>query len=142
MGVEPTDGRRIGAVQRDAQPDGLAVAQRVVTQQLELVGRPVAEVQRTRAAGLERVAGAADVLEVELGAAANDRAERLEGAVAYGGGFAHEQLEERGVADQRDLDRLGQSSAAIALWQRGDEIEVVDHRIRRGEAADGVLDPE
>jgi len=64
---------RVARVERQPIRDRLAVAQRVVGQDLELVRRPVAEVERPRVAMLERIAAGRDVREVELGAAPDQR---------------------------------------------------------------------
>ena len=58
--------------QREADRDRFAVPQLVVGELLELVRRPVAEVERPRGAELERVAAGGDVLQVQLGAAIDD----------------------------------------------------------------------
>src|SRR5262245_29876042 len=62
--VEQPGALRVEAVERDADRDGLAVPERAVGDFLERVRRPVPEVERPRGAELERVAAAADVLEV------------------------------------------------------------------------------
>ena len=62
---------RIGAVERHADRDRLAVPQPVVGHLLELVGGPVAEVERPRRAELERIAAVGDVREMERGRAAD-----------------------------------------------------------------------
>src|SRR5690606_24311409 len=110
-------------VEREPERDRLAVAQRMIGQQLELVGRPVAEVERSRAAGLEGIAGSADVLEVQLGAATDRRLERRELALRQRGGVALERREEHRIADQRDLDRLRETGQAIAQRQAAQPVE-------------------
>ena len=72
---------RIGHVERDPDGDGLAVAQPMTRHRLQLMGGPVAEIQRTRAAQLERIAVAADVRQVQFGRAANQRREHRDLAV-------------------------------------------------------------
>jgi hypothetical protein len=47
--------------------------------------------------------------------------------------------EERRILEHRDLDRLGDPGAPVAVGQRDEEIEVVHHRVRRGERPDEVL---
>ena len=94
--------------------------------ELELVRGPVAEVERARAAQLERIAAGRDVREVELGAAPDQLLDRVELERGELRGARLEPVEERGVADQRDLDRLGHAGDAIARRERREEARVVD----------------
>ena len=50
--------------------------------------------------------------------------------------------EERRVLEQRDLDRLRDAGAPVAVGQRVEQVEVVEHRVRRRERPDEVLLPE
>ena len=137
--VQYTGEAGVGAVLGEADGDGLAVAQLVARQRLELVRRPVAEVQRPRGAELERVAARRDVGEVKLGAAIHELLHGGRRAPAQGDRVRLDPREERGVADQRDLDRLRDPRAPVAIGQRLEEVEVVEHRVRRGERPDEVL---
>ena len=47
--------------------------------------------------------------------------------------------EERRVLEQRDLDRLRDAGQPVAVGQREQQVEVVEHRVRRRERADEVL---
>ncbi len=102
----------------------------------------MAEIERTRAAHLERITVARDVVEVQLGAAEDEalhrrgleRGERDDVLLHPG--------EERGVADAGDLHRLDVAGALVARRERLQQLEVVDHRERRREGADEVLLPE
>ena len=60
-------------------------------------------------------------------------------AVAQCVGVGLEPLEEHRVADQRDLHRLGDAGDAVARMQGAQEVEVVQHRVGRREAAEKVL---
>ena len=82
---------------------------------LELVRGPVAEVERPRAAELERIAVAADVREVQLGGPSNRPASSTSSRRRRCRGVAPRCLEERRVAQQRHLDRLGHAGDPIAL---------------------------
>ena len=73
---------RVDDVERDADRDGLAVAEPMMRHRLELVRRPVAEIERPRAAQLERIAAAADVREVQLGGAPDQRCQDRQVAAA------------------------------------------------------------
>ena len=63
---------RIGGVERDADRHRFAVPELMVGQPLQLVGRPVPEVERPRRAHLERIAGGRDVVQVQRGGAVDD----------------------------------------------------------------------
>ncbi len=131
--------RGIGGIERDAGGDGIAVADAESREQLELVRGPVAEIERARAAHLERVAAGADVIEVQLRATLDEVAHRAMAALAKGGGVLAEKIEERPVADDGDLERLGDAAAPLAVRERGEEMEIVEHGEGRGEGADGVF---
>ena len=106
--------RRIHDVERDADRDGFAVAQPMVRHRLELVGRPVAEVERPRAAQLERIAVAADVREVQFGGPRGQRRDDGRSPLAMFATLRFEIAEERGVAQQRHLDGLADAADAVA----------------------------
>ena len=139
---EHADLHRVAAVERDADGHCLAVAQLVIGQRFELVGRPVAIVERPGAAALEGIAAVRDLPHVQLGAAPDHARHGLRRAGAQRLDLRLQPLEEHGVADQPDLDRLGHAGDAIARVQRAQEVGVVEHRERRREGADEVLDPE
>jgi hypothetical protein len=63
---------RVSEVESHADGHGLSMPQTIRRHRLELVGGPVAEIKRTRAAQLEGIAVAADVGQMELSGAAND----------------------------------------------------------------------
>src|SRR5688572_1602584 len=63
---------RIGGVDRHADCDRLPMAQPIRGEGLELVGGPMAEVERARASELERVTRGRDVLQMELRASAHE----------------------------------------------------------------------
>ena len=98
---------RVGTVESDADGHGLAVAEIVVAEQFELVRGPVTKIEGAGAAELEGVPRATDVGEVELGAATDHVGARLLLTSVEGRGVRLESLEEATIADQRDLDGLG-----------------------------------
>ena len=82
VGVRQAAGQvAVRGVERDADRDRLAVAQLVVRELLELVRRPVPEVERPRRAELERVAAGGDVVQVQLGAAVHQVRHRRQRAL-------------------------------------------------------------
>ena len=105
---------RIARVEGDADGHGLAVAQLIVRQRLELVRGPVAEIERPAAAALERIAAVADLPHVQQRAVTDQPLERLGGEQRQRLGLLFEPVEEGAVADQRDLDRLGHAGALVA----------------------------
>jgi len=132
--------RAVG-VQRDADRHRLAVAHRPAAHDLQPVGRPVTEVQRTGRAELERIAAGGNVLQVQQGAAADGLGHH--GLIAGGevGGVVCKKLEQGRILDDRDLERLGRAGDPVALRQRSQEVPVVQHGERRGERTDEVLLP-
>ena len=130
---------RVGRVEGDANRHRLAVTQPIAGQVLELVRRPVPEVERPRRAELERVAARRDVRQVQRRAAVDDLLHRREVAVLQRRGVALDEVEEGAVLDERRLDRLGHPGPPVAIGQRRQERRVVDHRERRRERAEIVL---
>ncbi len=141
-GGEHADLHRVAAVEREADRHRFAVAQLVSGQRFELVGRPVAVVERTRAAGLERIAAVRDLAHVQLGAAPDHARRGLGCAGAQRLDLGLQPLEEHAVADQRDLHRLGDAGDPVARMQRAQEVGIVEHRERRREAAEQILHAE
>src|SRR5919197_3448675 len=68
---------RIPRVKRNADRHRLAMAQGVARERLELVGRPVTEVQGARGAAFEGVAATRDLAHMEICAAQHQRLERV-----------------------------------------------------------------
>ena len=64
--VEQPGQHRIAGVERHADRHGLAVAQMIPRQRFQPMRRPMAEVERARAAGLERVAALRDLTHVQF----------------------------------------------------------------------------
>src|SRR4029079_7529668 len=85
------------------------------------------------------VSSRGDVPEVERRGAPYDLLHRGRFASDERGGVGFEELEEAAVLDERRLDRLRDASAPVAVLQRREKAEVVDHRERRGERAEVVL---
>ena len=79
---------RVRRVQRQADADRLAVPQAVLGQRFQLVRGPVAVVERTRGALLERIAALRDVREVQRGRSPDDLLHHRQVARLQGGGMA------------------------------------------------------
>ena len=77
------------------------------------------EVQGPGAARLERIARGGDVLEVKLGATPDERLHRVGVEGPQPGSLGLEPLEERAVANERDLDRFRHAGAVAT---RGDKV--------------------
>ena len=119
-GIEQADVARVNHVQRDADGDGLAVGNVEMRKLLQLVRRPVAEVQRARGAGLKRIAAGGDVVEVQFGAAADEvlHRVRLERGELFG--VAFDLVKKFCVADAGDfhgLDVAGCACRAGRAWR-------------------------
>jgi hypothetical protein len=104
----------VARVEQHADGHRFPVPQLVPAQDLELVRRPVAVVERARAAHLERIAPARDVFQVQGRAAADQGRERLRLCARERVRVSFDPGEERGVTDQRDLDRFGHTGARVA----------------------------
>ena len=130
---------RVDDVEREADGDRLAVAKAMLGHRLELVSRPVTEIERPRAPQLERIAIATDMREVQFGGPADQR--REDGHVAVGNvldvGF--EIAIEPRVAQQGDLHGFRDAADAVAVAEGFQKPRIVDHRERRDERADEVL---
>src|SRR2546428_13539419 len=109
----------------EADRPRLGVAEPVPAERLQLVSDPVTEVEGPRAAELEGITGGRDVIEVEPGALPHQRG----GGVRVAGGeprpMALQPLEERRVADQRDLDGPGHAGDGLPPGQRPQETGAV-----------------
>ena len=131
FGVEQTDVARINHVQRDADGDGFAVADLEIGKLLQLVRRPMAEIQRTRRAELKRVAARGDVIEVQFGAAVDQPLHRRRFERSQFFRVAFDFVEKFRVADAGDFHGLDVAGAFVARFERGEQVEIVDD----GEAA-------
>ena len=136
------DLHRVAGVERQADRHRLAVAQLVSCQRFQLVRRPVAVVERAGAAGLERIAALRDLAHVQFGAAPDHS--------RHGGGFAGAQrIGVRLQPFEEHSSRISATFTASAMpailsrgCKRAQEVGIVEHRERRREAAEQVLDPE
>ena len=69
--IQQTGVARINHVERDADGDGLAVADLEMGKLLQLVRRPMPEIQRACRTSFKRVAAVADVFQMQFGATAD-----------------------------------------------------------------------
>jgi hypothetical protein len=75
------------------------------------------EVEGPGAARLEGIPRGSDVLEVKLGTAPDERVHRIGFESPKPGGLGLEPLEEREIADERDLDRFRHALRAVPRRQ-------------------------
>lgn len=113
-GVEEANLFRVKHVQRDADGDGLAVPKLVFRELLQLVRRPVAEIQRARAAELEGIAAGGNVVQVQFGATVDEPLHRRWLERGQRLGVALDGVEELRVTDARDLHGLDVAGALVA----------------------------
>src|SRR5690606_5303375 len=95
-------------------------------QRLELVGEPMAEVERPGRSHLERITVHRDVVEVEDGASLDEDLHRVQVASAQARRRTDEEIEEGTILDDRDLERLGNAAAPVLIRKRLEEVRVVD----------------
>src|SRR4051812_13986571 len=88
----------IGDIESDTDRYRFSVPETVVRELLEFVGGPVAKIERPGGAGLERIA-AADVLQVQLGAAIDQMLHGAAIALPQGGRTLFYPFEEYAVLD-------------------------------------------
>ena len=105
-GREAADVARVDRIERDADRHRLAVTQLVFGKLLELVRRPVPEIERTRRAKLKRIARGRDVVHVQLGTAIDQPLHCRRFEIPQRHRVAFERLEKFPVADARHLHRL------------------------------------
>ena len=108
---------------------------------LQLVRRPVTEVERARRAELERIPAGRDVLQMERRRAPDHLLHGVSVPRHQRGGVLLQEVEKAAVPDQRGLHRFRNPAAPIAVGERRQEAEVVDHGERRRERAQVVLLP-
>src|SRR6185369_10732625 len=106
---------------------------------LQLVRGPVAKVERTRGPHLERVAAGGDVVEVQLGAPADEMFHRVRLERGQLVRIAFQRFKKCGVADAGDLHGLDVAAAFVFRFQRGEQVEIVDDGVRRGKGAYEIL---
>src|SRR5579859_5654273 len=137
--VEQAGPARVNHVERDADGDGFAVPDLEVGKLLQLVGRPVAEIEWTRRTQFERIAAGCNVVEMQFGTALNQP--------LHGGWFKRGELfrvtlqfrEKFRIADAGDLYSLDVAATLIPRRERGEQVEIVDDGVRRRERADEIL---
>src|SRR5436190_11924565 len=130
---------RIDDVECQADGDRLAVAKTMLGHRLELVSRPVTEVERPRATQLERIAVATDMREVQFGGPADQRREDRQVAVGNVLDVRFEIAIEARIPQQGDFHRFRDAADAVAMAEGFQKPRIVDDRERRNERADEVL---
>ncbi len=138
-GIKEAGIARINYIERDANGDGLAMADFVFRKLFEFMRGPMAEIERTGGAELEGVAGGGDVMEMEFGAAMDETLHglRIEGAELGGVGF--DGFEKLPVANKSDFDSLDVAGAFVAVRERQEQVGIIHHGEGRGEGADEIL---
>ena len=105
------------SVERDPDRHRFAVPELMAGQPLQLVGRPVTEVQRPRRAHLERIAGGGDVVQMQGGGPVHDLLHRRQIAGREQVRPLLDEFEERVVLDQRGLHRFRQAAEPVAIGE-------------------------
>ena len=126
-------------IERDAQGDGLSVADVVPAQGLELVRRPVTEVERPRGPQLEWISAVPDVVHVEDRAADDHPLHGIEVARSEARSEALELLDEGEVLDGGHLEALGKPADPVPVIELLEEEDVVEDGEGRRKGADQVL---
>ena len=142
VGIQNALHAGVNEIHGHADGHGLAVRHGEFGNLLQLVGGPVAEIQRTGGTKLKRITAGGDVLDVQLGAALHDLFQRLLLQRCEVIGHRFDLLKEGGIANERDFDGLDDAVAAFARREGFEEGEVIHHRVGHGEAADPVFLPE
>ena len=136
---QAVDQRRVHGIHRHPDRHRFAVPQLEPAHALQLVGRPMPEVQRAGFEHLERIAALGDVLQVQQGRAADEGQRRGHIAVPNPFGRLAQVVEQRPVLQQRDFHRFGEPAEKIAIAQRLQQLCVVDHRPGRRKTAQPIL---
>src|ERR1700759_2197298 len=118
------------------------MAQGVARERLELVGRPVTEVQGARGAALEGIAAARDLAHMEPRATQHQRFERVRFEGRERRGLTLDPVKEGAIADQSDLDGFGHTGPLVARRQDVKKSLVVDHREGRRKGPEQILETE
>src|SRR5439155_20034796 len=106
---------------------------------LQLVRRPMAEIQRASRAELERIAGSSDVVQVELGAKINQPLPRRWLELAQQRRIAFYRLEKFFVTNERYLHSFDVTRPFIARRKKGQQLEIVNDCEWRSECPDEIL---
>src|SRR5207237_4739639 len=91
---------------------------------LQLMGRPMAEVQRAGRAEFKRIARSGDVLEVQLGTTINEALHCGGLEIAQAGGDMLDSFEKFPIANQSQLAGFHVASAFIARRKRGEQLKI------------------
>src|ERR1019366_791347 len=134
--IEQAGFARINHIQCDADGDGLAVGNVKVRQLLQLVRRPVAEVERAGGAGFKRITAGRNMVQVQFGATADEPFHRLRLEGGKLPGVALQFFKKYRVADAGDFHRLDEAGAFVARGERREQVEIVDDGKRWRKGAD------
>jgi hypothetical protein len=99
----------------------------------------VAEIERPGGAELERVATGRDVLQVQFGTSVNEPFHEVQVAAHQGRRSLFQKGEERWVPEQGNLYSLGGSGQPVAVGERGEQVGVVQYRVRGRERPEEIL---
>ena len=100
---------------------------------------PMPEVEWTRLARLKGIASLDDVAQMQLRRATDDRNRGSDFARGNTGGVAGDLRKERGISQQRDLDRLAKARAKHRVRKRLKQQLIAQYRKRHRERADEIL---
>ena len=106
---------------------------------LQLMGGPMAEIQRPDGTAFKGISGGGDVADMEFGAAMDQVAQGIRLELPERPGVLFQTAKERGIANTGDFDSLRVTGAFVASGESREQIEVIQHRIRRSERPDEVF---
>src|SRR6266850_1530883 len=106
---------------------------------LQLVCRPMAEIQRSSRTKLEGVARSRDVVKVEISATINQPLHRRRLELAQQTRVAFYSLEKILVANECYLHSFDVTRSFIARGKKRQQLEIVNHGERRSKCADEIL---
>ncbi len=138
-GVEPAGQGGVDGVDGQADGDRLAVPQLKPAHHLQLVRRPVPEIQRPRLPLFERVPPLGNVPQVPEGRAADDGQGLVPLPAADGRRIPPQVVQQLGILQQGHLHRLGKSAHKIPLAKAVQQARVVDHPPGGGEGSHPVF---
>src|SRR5690606_4279067 len=104
-------------------------------QPLQLVGCPVAEIQRSGAARFEGISAHGYVVQMQLCGTSHHGSHRLPLERRESTTVVAQPIAERRVTYECNFDRLGHACPSIAAAQRAQQVEIVDYREGRRKTA-------
>src|SRR5438046_1024700 len=111
----------------------------MVRQLFQLMGRPVAEVERPGRSLFKRISAPGDMREVEVSTSVDHRLHGRHAAAPKGGYASLQILEKVRALNDGNLDGFRNTCPPVTVGQRSQESRVVYLGIRRGERADPIL---